>query len=341
MRAVFISLILNVALLANANGNNYCKVYSGGKIIINVREQGAKGDGVTDDTKALQRAIDQASAVYGVVEIPDGIYIVDAEVGVRLKSDVVLKLSGSAIIKARPNNVAHYSILKLENISNVEIIGGVLLGEKDNHQGTSGEWGMGMSLVAVKNIVIKNVVSKNNWGDGFYISGDSNNIKFCSVVANGNRRQGMSIVSGENILVIDSSFINTSGTPPQAGIDIEPNENQMVRNVKILNSKFLNNSGAGIASYVPQYAKESSVSNVEIRANVIAENKTSGVSIFNTSLFRIIENNLINNKGNSIYLDNKTRAGLIIGNEIHRGDVFDRNRIVDDGVNSVSGNYLY
>jgi hypothetical protein len=42
---------------------------------INVREMGAAGDGKTDDTKAIQRALDAAGEVRGTVWVPPGVYL--------------------------------------------------------------------------------------------------------------------------------------------------------------------------------------------------------------------------------------------------------------------------
>lgn len=176
-------------MFVKAGDLNPCAIEVSSKLTINAREQGAFGNGVVTDTAALQRSIDLASLIGGVVIIPDGIYLVDAVKGARLKSDVVLRLSENAVIKAAPNGSTNYSILRIENASNVAIIGGVLLGERYQHQGTKGEWGMRVSLAAATNVIIKNVVSKDNWEDGFYIGGNSKDVSFCSVVAGGNRRQ--------------------------------------------------------------------------------------------------------------------------------------------------------
>ena len=43
--------------------------------VFNVRDFGAKGDGKTSDTKAIQSAIDAAGKVQGTVYSPDGKYI--------------------------------------------------------------------------------------------------------------------------------------------------------------------------------------------------------------------------------------------------------------------------
>lgn len=42
---------------------------------LNVRDFGAKGDGKTDDTKAIQKALDSAAATQGTVFVPEGLYM--------------------------------------------------------------------------------------------------------------------------------------------------------------------------------------------------------------------------------------------------------------------------
>lgn len=102
------------------------------------------------------------------------------------------------------------------------------------------EWLHGLCISkSSNNIEIKDL---NSWlfcGDGFYNSGSNVTIKNVNSKFNG--RQGLSIVSGENIKVIDSSFTYTgyyriaSGNGPGAGIDIEPSGNDKVNRILIDN----------------------------------------------------------------------------------------------------------
>jgi hypothetical protein len=88
------------------------------------------------------------------------------------------------------------------------------------------------------------------WGDGFYIGGGVNlNLSRC--VSDRNRRQGMSIIACKNLYVADSIFSNTSGTPPSAGIDIEPDKGCVIEGVNVLNCKLFGNAGAGL-EYAPK-----------------------------------------------------------------------------------------
>jgi polygalacturonase len=66
----------------------------------NVRDQGATGDGATDDTKAIQTAIDQCSRTGGRVVFPPGRYRTGM---VRLKSHITIELSNQAVWQAIPD----------------------------------------------------------------------------------------------------------------------------------------------------------------------------------------------------------------------------------------------
>ncbi len=97
-----------------------------------------------------------------------------------------------------------------------------------------------------KHVTIANVTVKDMWGDGFYVHG-SVDVTFCSVIADNNRRQGLSIIDVDGLLVTNSEFKNTRGTRPAAGIDFEPNDPaEKIINVHIENSKFTDNEGPGI-----------------------------------------------------------------------------------------------
>jgi polygalacturonase len=261
-----------MALAAPASAREGCAEAPTSTLMVNVKDKGAKGDGKTNDTAPIQAAIDEAGGTGGTVFVPNGTYMVDA-VGkdrLALKSDMTLKMSKNATLKAIPNDSDKYSILSISGVANITVTGGTLEGDREEHEGKSGEWGLGIRIDRdASHITVSGLIAKKMWGDGFYVQGASN-VKFCSVIADGNRRQGLSIISVEGLLVLNSTFKNTQGTRPSAGIDFEPNEaDQRVTEVRIERSQFLDNAGPGILIA----GKKGAVAKVELTRNVFKGNQ--------------------------------------------------------------------
>jgi hypothetical protein len=195
---------------------------------------------------------------------------VDKKRRLALKSDMTLKLAKDAILKAIPNDSRKYSVLSISDVSNVAVVGGTIEGDRTEHQGKAGEAGMGIRIDrGAKDVTIAGVTSRKMWGDGFYVE-DAKNTKFCAVTADNNRRQGLSIVEADGVLVTDSIFSNTHGTRPSAGIDLEPDQpSQKIVNIRIEKSKFLNNAGPGIEIA----GKRGAVAKVELSRNMFRGNR--------------------------------------------------------------------
>lgn len=85
---------------------------------INVKDFGAKGNGKSDDTKAIQEAIDAVDEQGGIVYLPPGTYLISDSLLIKNKGKIKIKGSGfSSVIKAkgvkyRPVN---FSLITLEN----------------------------------------------------------------------------------------------------------------------------------------------------------------------------------------------------------------------------------
>lgn len=247
-----------------------CAVTPTSPLVVNVKDKGAKGDGRADDTAKIQKAIDEVGGTGGTVYVPDGVYMVRANGRRRLvlRSRMTLKLADHAVLKVIPNGAKAYSTLWITKVSDVTVTGGMLLGDRKEHKNKAGEWGMGIRIgPEARRVTIAGVTAKDMWGDGFLVTG-STNVALCSVVADHNRRQGLSIISVAWLLVTNSVFKNTRGTRPSAGIDIEPDkpEQKAVR-IRIEKSKFIHNAGGGIMIA----GKRGHVSHVEILGNVFEE----------------------------------------------------------------------
>src|SRR5690606_6190346 len=85
------------------------------------------------------------------------------------------------------------------------------------------------------------------WGDGIYLGRTTRvneNIKISGGVIDNNRRNGISIVAVNGLIIENIVVSNTNGVSPQVGIDFEPNRSDdvlkkiLVKNTYLLNNKF-------------------------------------------------------------------------------------------------------
>ncbi|MET3028181.1 right-handed parallel beta-helix repeat-containing protein [Flavobacterium sp. UW10123] len=204
-------------------------------------------DGSVDYSIYLQKGIDENKWI----SFPDFPVLI-GEKGLSLKSNSVLLFKKNSKLILQKNALTNYQILDLRNIENVKIYNAKLIGDRFEHLGTKGEWGMGISILSSRNITIYNPEIKNCWGDGVYISKisvkESENITIKGGIIDNNRRNGISVISGKKINISNIVLSNSNGTLPMAGIDIEPNTNEdVLEDINLKNVKTFNNADAGVA----------------------------------------------------------------------------------------------
>jgi polygalacturonase len=294
----------------------------------NVRDYGAVGDGKTDDTKAIQRAIDAALKVGGgVVHVPNAIYMINTAPpgpsGLSLGNGITLDFAPRAVFKAIPNAARNYTILGIRKSAHVRVQGGILIGDRAQHLGADGEWGHCLQISdGAYDIAIIGTQSRECWGDGFYI-GRASNVVLYAVIADHNRRQGLSITAASYLKVINSTFSNTRGTKPESGIDIEPNANEKIYNLTIEGSRIFGNSGSGISDGVPaNYTYTAMIGKVIIKDNFIYKNGAnslrpkpmSGIELTLVHGHKISGNIITENYGYGINLRYKANFNIIYNN---------------------------
>jgi hypothetical protein len=211
-----------------------------GDVVFNVKDYGAVGDGTTTN---------QHVAINNVF-VPAGTYLIDASAGIKLnQAGTKLLLDQGATIKVQTNALDAYIALEV-TAADCVVEGGTFFGDVDTHTGTTGEWGhLIVAQGGAHRLRIRGVKVTKAWGDGIAIQGNPADVSVIDVVADDNRRQGMSIIQATRPRVTGGVYRNTGltkSTAPTAGIDVEPNAGVSVTDCVISGVTFTGNKGPGL-----------------------------------------------------------------------------------------------
>ncbi len=254
---------------------------------ISVRDVGARGDGRTDDTAAIQAAIDTGKDVF----IPPGTYLVDniqpasnqRIFGVGPDSILKQRFGATFVISINPGSAGTPD--PANNVHHVTIANITLYGLSE----TSGfsEHKHLMNLNGVSDVTVEGCIFKAFQGDGIYL-GSSNTAGierhnqrvtirdnvFDGV--NNMNRNGVSIIDGDTVILERNRFTRTSKVTMPGAIDIEPDSNAfaIIRNIFIRhNSGDHIGGGVGFVSLflsLPINAYAATPSNIVVERNSVA-----------------------------------------------------------------------
>jgi hypothetical protein len=167
--------------------------------------------------------------------------------------DALLTIRGA--LQRRPGDPGEYA---LRNVSVVGIGGQATLRMHRADYGdptayTHSEHRHGIAILggftgtpqSVFGVTIRDLNITLTGGDGVYVAGlDGGYIS--NVHHTANYRQGSSVIDARHVLYEDCSFTGTRGTPPMAGVDIEPNgAMQSFVNLTFRRCNSTDNAGAG------------------------------------------------------------------------------------------------
>ena len=315
----------------------------------------SNGEEAENTTKGINRAIEYASK-NGIknIKLEKGTYLIYGEGefyekrGVVLQSNISLDLNGSTI-KHRTTSEARYTIMSLYEVENVKIYNGIILGDKDTHDYSSGgthEFGYGIEMRGAHNVEIDNLEITGLTGDGMLISEMTRTysvnkqknqsrdveIKNCNIY--GNRRQGISLIDVADIEIHDNEIHDIEGTPPSAGIDMECNlTTEQIENAKVYRNKFYN--------FQKTYAI---VANRGTKTTEIYENDVKGmVSVASVSDKAIVRDNYIAEIGFKSDLTGwNSNAGYTLNKVVLQNNFIDNGYVFINKANDVliSGNKL-
>lgn len=197
-----------------------------------------------------------------------------------LCNNMELYLEPGVVLEAREGHEFEFfrqSFVLIEDKSNVSVIGGDRKTSKirmriDDY--TDSEHRHCISIAGGKNIEIKNITLERSGGDGICISdmdltrnkvtGANENILVDGVICYQNARNGLSVISGNNIVINDCQFLATgranppglAKSGPWAGIDVEPEKRKTINNLVISNCNFERNGTRGILFALQKHMNE-------------------------------------------------------------------------------------
>jgi hypothetical protein len=274
MKAVFPSVIpviivacAFVSLLTTRLQGTQAKIPPNEKAIEEVKQGKRKvayaswwGFAPEDATEALQAAID-SGAPKVVVENMGRPWIVSRTINLRSNQEIVFEKG--VIVEAKKGAfLGKGDCLFLAALQrNITIIGygAVLRMRKLDYTQPpyeKAEWRHALSIRSCENVRVFGLTLASSGGDGIYLGVakrgvPNSNIHIKDVVCVDNYRQGISVISAENVLMENVVMRDTSGTPPMAGIDFEPNDpTEVLSNIVMRNCVVQNNSGDGFAFYL-------------------------------------------------------------------------------------------
>ena len=209
-----------------------------------------------DATKTFKLAIESSN---DTIVFDKGIWNI-GPINLNNISNKTIIFESGVTVRSLPDKfkATNASLLKMMNCSNIEIIGygaEFKMNKEEYIKYNDSERRMSIALYGVNNIKIKGLLIDGSGGDGIYISSTGNpenqkpskNIEIQDCVIQNHYRQGMSIISVENLMVKNCIFTKTNGVLPGAGLDIEPNNKyNKLKNIYFEACSFTYNDHAGI-----------------------------------------------------------------------------------------------
>ncbi len=266
---------------------------------VNVKDFGAIGNGINDDTAAIQSAIDSLGTQGGSVFVPKGVYICN---NIKLKSNITFEGEGWETILQQKEGLTGYQSLvginqgnlatnypegntTLEGtVQNVVVKNMKLRGtvEKEGFK----EWINLMSLSSCSKVLVDTVCFEGFRGDGLFLGVEAWTERHVSNIVirnstfdgvNKNNRNGIGIIDGFNILIDNNFFTRVTRQDMPGAISIEPNTNQsakwsIIKHINIRNNHFKDVGRIAIQfnnSNLQGTMKPRAIDNIVINGNTI------------------------------------------------------------------------
>jgi Pectate lyase superfamily protein len=294
-----------------------------GYTVFNVFQYGATGNGVTDDTAAINNAIAACGAVNGILYFPTGAYLVSSTLTISAAMRIMGASQNGAVIFLKAGSNCNVFNVTSSNVTFERL---TINGNASNQ--TSGNL-CGISYATtLSNFLLKNVSVLTCYSTGVFMLSASNVLIDGCAFQNSLGQQFLyqytNGVASQNLAMVNSLFDSTGAAQPFVTIFIEPsNTTGSISNVLISNNTIT--FPQGTASETDGIVLNGSTGSVVISNNVISSpagartHGQNGIEIENVAGVTISGNSFFN-MYNGIESQGTSNSGVtVIGNSFVGG----------------------
>lgn len=203
-----------------------------------------------DATTALQSALDSTASTVVVDNV--GQDWITRPLFIR-RSNVRIVFENGVVVKAKEGYVGSDSLISATRLSNVSLVGYGATLRMNKPEYTTGEFRMALKFYSMTDLRIEGLSIRDSGGDGIYL-GDAGGaqpynlrVTIKDVQLDNHRRNGLSVISVDGLVVDNVAVTNTNGTAPEFGIDLEPNNaGERLANISFNNVRLSGNVGGCI-----------------------------------------------------------------------------------------------
>lgn len=207
-----------------------------------------------DSTAALQAALDSTADTVVVDNV--GANWITGPLSVNRNNVTIIVERGvvlAAKVGAFPS--AADCLWSIIGRSHVNLVGYGATCRMNKPEYTTGEWRHALQVLSSDNISVEGLTFSGSGGDGIYLGRStsagmqsySSQITLRDVHCHNSRRNALSVVSVDGLLVEGSLFSHSAGTNPRAGVDFEPNgPTDRIANIIVRDCVFENNYNYGV-----------------------------------------------------------------------------------------------
>lgn len=264
---------------------------------MNIKQFGAKGDNLNNDTLHFKKAIEKLDG--GSLLIPSGIYLIYENINLKNNISIIGENKGSSIViynKLEESNENNW-LFNCNNINNIRIENLTLKGikeENDLELPTTTLY-YGLSFINSNDLYVNNCIFMDFYANGISLRNSKNIIIENSLFANNSTNAIAGTRELENIKIINNTFINNL----YSNINFENNESEYsVNNISIIGNTIKRDvikSPTWAINFISPSLDIDIIKhkNILILDNYI-ENFESGITIQHIENVKILNNTILN-----------------------------------------------